>query len=356
MKNLGSYFKTVGFYSLLLLGLGMMFGVFAYYIDFGYAVTSGSKPAAVWAFLGLGVLVVTILLIVSVLVILTGLREREGILSQMTIFMILMLVALAFILNGAGMLSLYSTCNSYCSYYGYGSILDSGVISLIGGVVLFIASLLSRALTIQAKITGSIFALAFGILSTTQVYYNTYFPSLISYNSFVSLFQDVSGIFNPLGILNWSYFTGVAFIIGAVGFLLYSIMMKTRAVGITYIIILLGALIFSVGLVWDSLSQVTANGFWSFVSSTPVQGIIPAITEIVFVFAGFLLLAASALGVAIQGQSLASLMMIAPTVGTPSTPASATQPVMGAGQFCPACGAQNAPENAYCRKCGAKLG
>lgn len=355
MRDLSSYFKTVGFVGLLLLGLGMLFGSLSYYIDFGYAVSSGSLPAAIWAFLVLGALVATVLLILSALTIQVGRQVRGGDFPRKIILTVLSLAAVAFILNGVGMFALYSTCNSNCSYYGYGSILDSGIISLIAGIVLIIASSLSRGLTLQARITGSIFALAFGVLSSL-VYYAAYLSSLIGYGSFVSLFSNVSGIYNPLGILDWGGLTGIAFIIVAVGFLLYSIMMKTKAVAIGYIVVLVGALIFAIGLVSDSLSQVTASSFWSFVSSTPIQGILPAIAEIVFVFAGFLLLAGSALGMAVQGQGLAGMMKVTTAPAQPTTAVQMGAPVAEGGEFCPSCGTQNAPENAYCRKCGAKLG
>jgi len=363
MKGVDSYFKTIGFVGLLLLGLGILLGVISYYIDFGYAVTSGTSiPGSVWVFLGLGIVVATFLLIISVLTILSGLRGRRGTFPRRMIMLILFLGVFAFILNGAANFALYSSCGSSCSFPPWGTVLDGGIVSLIAGIVLLIGVSLARGMSIQAKVVGAIFAMVFGIMATIQVHYSIFgyligSVGLGAPSSFYSFFNDVSSLFDPLGILDWSYFTGIAFVVVAVGLLMYAFLSKGKAVAISYIIILVGALIFAIGLVRDSISQVTAGGFWNFVSNQPNLGIVPAIAEIFFIIAGFLLLAASGLGMAAQVQGLAGPMMAGSTM-SPAQPAATPMQSqgMGAVQFCPKCGTQNEASAAYCKKCGAKLG
>ena len=360
-KGVEPYFRNVGFVGMLFLGLGILFGVISYYIDFGYAISSGpSMPGYILAFLGLGIVAATFLLVISVLTIIAGARGRGGIFPRRSVVLILFLAALAFILNGAANLAFYSGING--AFSPYGSLLDSGVVSIVAGVVLLIGILLSGAASMVAKVIGAFFALGFGVMATIQVYYGLYgylyavsgfSPSNVS---FAFGFNDISSLFNPLGLLDWGYLVAIAFIIGAVGLLVHAFLGKGRAVAASYVVALVGALIFAIGLIWDSLSQLTAGYFWPFVTNNLTQGVVPAIAEFFFAFAGFILLAASGLGIAAQAQSLVGPMIAGQATAPPRAGVSAQPQGAASVQYCPKCGAQNEAESAFCKKCGAKRG
>ncbi len=342
-KSLGFYFRMIGFISLLLLGLGIMFGVFSYFIEFGYFVPHLSgAPAGDLGWLGLGVVAAILMLVMAALIIVCGAQARRGVFPEKTVLTVLLLAAIAFVLSGVGMISLYSTCGFSCRYSDLSTVIDGGIISLIAGVMLIVTFTISRGQTLSARVMRSMFGLIFGILVMFQVYWYTVgatgvqwgFYGILQYlasvgtsgNFSAPLLQNINSLFNPLGVLDWSYFTGEAVMLATVGLVTYAVMAKSRAVAVatSFIIVLVGALVFAIGLVWSSLSQLAAYGFWSFVSSTPIQGVMPAIAEVVFVVAGFLLIAAACLGMAVQGQGLGKLMVMVPASDQVSS-----QPVAG---------------------------
>jgi hypothetical protein len=354
-----SAFKTVGLASLLLLGVAILLGSISYYVDFQQLLAAGVQNlgSAILTFLGLSFMIATALLVISVLTMAAGILARRGSFPVGVVVAILVLSSVAFILYGTGLLFVYSTCSSVPYYSAsacssYGSILDSGIVSLIAGATLVITTLLSLSRSAAAKVTGSIFALAFSILLVVKVSYGPILagevPPFSSTTGYYSLFANVSGLLRPLGILDGSYFSAAAFIVVSIGLLIYAVLMHSRSRAVGYVVALVGFMIFAIGITWGSLGTVVDPSFWSFVWSQPGLGVIPATSEMLLIFAGFLMMAASALGIAVYAQSTGPARTQSSVV--PVTPLR-----QRGGLVCQSCGTENPPENLFCRQCGMRL-
>jgi uncharacterized paraquat-inducible protein A len=124
---------------------------------------------------------------------------------------------------------------------------------------------------------------------------------------------------------------------------------KSRLVPIAWITALTGFLLYGIDMAWGNIAALS-NANWTYVSNETAYAITPLIATVVLTVAAFVVISASIVGMVLYEGRLAGMVIAQPSVLRGQT----TQAAVG--RFCSSCGTQNPAENAYCKKCGAKLG
>jgi ribosomal protein L40E len=79
------------------------------------------------------------------------------------------------------------------------------------------------------------------------------------------------------------------------------------------------------------------------------------VASVLFFIAGFLIIAASAVGMVYFSRQLVPTPPMPPSQAQPAKAQQAAAAAQPVGEFCPKCGNRTSPDDVFCRKCGAKL-
>lgn len=344
--RLGPYLRTLGMVSLILVGLGMLLEAISGYIDIGYGAYKG---IAVTTGDGIWVTLDTLLLIISFLTIIASMSVKRGIFPQKMVMGVLLFAIISLFVEGGGMLAITTSPSSWVS---------AAALAIAAGVILLIGLFISRGPSLAMRLTGAIFVLAFIALLMARLAalggaqgggYSLSSYLVPSLPILMSFWYDPGRGFTYLGIVGFTYFVLVAYLVVALGLLFHAVLQKSRLAPLTWVVALVGFLLYGIDMAWGNIAAL-ANPYWTWVNNNMVYTTTPLITAVVLTVAAFIIMAASIIGIVFYGGSLGGMVMAQPSMAQ-------TQPTQATGgTFCPNCGTQNPAENTYCKKCGAKLG
>jgi len=344
IDRLRPYLRTLAFVSLILVGLGLLLEAVSGFIDLGYGASKGvsfSTGDGIWAAL------YVLLLLIAFLALFASAGARKGTYPSMTVMGVLFLAMLSLIVQGGGMFAITTSGSAWDSY---------AALSIAAGVVLLISLFILRGASTAMKFTGSIFAIAFTSLLIARLAAESGAPgggySLSSYlltPYLPSYYFDPGTAFTALGIVGFTYLAMVAYLIVALGLLMYAVLRNTQLSAVAWLVGLVGILLYGIDMAWGNIAAL-ANADWGFVSSNLTTSVTPVIAAVILAIVSFIIIAAAVVGMVVYGGGLAGMALVQPSA------AQAQKPQVAPGTFCPSCGTQNPADNSYCKKCGAKLG
>ena len=346
IDRLGPYLRTLGVVSLLLVGLGMLLEAISGYVYIGYGASQGMSVTTgdgVWVALD------TLLLLISLLAIIAALSVNRRTYPQNAVIGVLLFATISLFVQGGGMLAISTSSSSWVS---------AAALAIAAGVVLLIGLFILSGPTLAMRFTGAIFTLAFTILLMARLAalpgspgggYSLSSYILSQFYYYVHYYGYLGNSYTSLGIVGFTYLALVAYLVVALGLLIYTILQKSRFVPLAWVVALTGFLLYGIDMAWGNIAAL-ANANWTYVSHEAGYAVTPLIAAVVLAVAAFVVMAASITGMVFYGGSLAGMAMAQPSMAQ-AQPAQAA-----AGTFCPNCGTQNPADHAYCKKCGSKLG
>jgi ribosomal protein L40E len=333
--------------SLLLVGLGMLLEAISGYVCIGYGASQGLSVTTgdgVWIALD------TLLLLISFLTIIASMSVSRGAYPQKMVMGVLLFAVISLFVQGGGMLAISTSSSSWVS---------AAALAIAAGVVLLIGLFALRGPSLAMRFTGAIFTLAFTVLLMARLaalggapgggYSLSSYILAPFYYYYGYYIVDLGSSYTSLGILGFTYLVLVAYLVVALGLLIYTILQKSRLAPLAWVVALTGFLLYGIDMAWGNIAAL-ANANWTYVSHEVGYAVTPLIAAVVLAVAAFVVMAASIIGMVFYGGGLAGMALAQPSMAQ-------TQPSqMVAGTFCPSCGAQNPADHAFCKKCGAKLG
>jgi hypothetical protein len=331
--------------SLVLVGLGMLLEAISGYVYVGYGASQGMSVTTgdgIWAALD------TLLLMISFFTIIASVSVKRGIYPQKMVMGVLLFAVISLFVQGGGMLTISTSSSSWVA---------GGALAIAAGTVLLIGLFILGGPTLAMRLTGAIFTLVFTALLIARLAalggaqgdgysLSSYILSRPYY--YYHYIFDLGNGYTSLGIVGFTYLVLVAFLIVALGLLIYAILQKSRLVPLAWVVALTGFLLYGIDMAWGNIAAL-ANANWTYVSNDIAYAVTPLITATVLAVAAFIVMAASIVGMVFYGGNLARIAVAQPSMAQ-------TQPTQViVGPFCPSCGTQNPADHAYCKKCGTKL-
>lgn len=348
IDQLGPYLRTLGMVSLMLVGLGMLLEAISGFIDIGYGAAHGYSVTTgdgIWAALN------ALLLVIAFLTIVASLNVKRGVYPQSMVLGALLLAAISLLVQGGGMLAISTSQSSW---------VGAAALAIAASVVLLIGMFFLMGQTVGTRVTGAIFILAFAALLIARLTSlggsslavapgGGYSLSSYLLYPFISFFYiDPGTLFTGLGIVGLTYLVLVAYLIVALGVIMYAILQKSKLVPVAWVVALVGFLLYGIDMAWGNIAAL-GNANWTYASSELANTTVPVITAIILSIASFIIIAASIVGIVYYGGSLAEMAIaLQPSIQAPPTRGTS-------GTFCSRCGTQNPADHVYCKKCGTKL-